>query len=825
MKPGRAGLNGLAIFTILFLLGFGFIVYAVPGSALVPAASSASATTSYGPAAHVYFSLVQVTPASTPGGNATGYAGISVSGESLSVGWFVKGAVPGEQLQMVMQANGSGGATKSFSLTTVKVSSLGTAESQDAVDLAYGYYSIGLVVVDPTTSARSAVLTSVPASAQVAIQSSETTQSSTAIGNSLSFALVSLPVYLHQTVPANYSFREGGALIVALGNHLQITTSFLAQANTAFYTVVETTHQNLTAGKVTTSSTGGGVFKGNVTLSPGTYQIGLLIYVDGKTASPVAVSIPRAIQITLPVTSQTSTSATSTATKTSSSSSEASRTSSTTTSASTSHPIEAVTRLGFTNITVAGAPQGYVYGRGIGGYAVTGGNIYFSLAFTGQNPSTHYSLLLIVNGSARTIGDYTTSANGGGNVGASAALGSGRFVLSLTVLDASSFSKPTAVLASDPSTFTVSTHVITTTTASTHTTTSRSTEPGGPTGHSWVFNLTQAAVTSAPAGYRFATSGKAVVTLTSPFSLLNVELGFDDANPSTTYNAVLVLNGTAVDVGTMTTNRDGEADLHGSVQVNPGRYLLGVMVYDVSDVAAFKAASPVLVLVSDPNTQLAIIVPPSEGRGSASSSASGRSESSTTQGSFSSTVAKAATTINAGAEVETQIQDAVNSLTIPVTVQVTPLSSSTSVRDSRFSLSVGQQVGNGLVIGISGVNVTGPRVLLINMSKTSPLALYPALNVTLDGVPVVEASSALQVLSPSPTDPARYVLIATATSIQLLVSIPHFSVHLIQVAGIVVNNIVNTLALDAPILAGSLLVITLAFAGAYAARKRFFSIL
>jgi hypothetical protein len=823
MKPGRAGLNGLAIFTILFLLGFGFVVYAVPGSALAPAATSTSTTTSYAPAARVYYRLVQVAPAATPGGNATGYAGISISGESLNVGWFVKGAVPGEQLQMVMHVNGSGGATKSFSLTTVTVSSLGTAESQGTVDLDYGYYSIGLVVIDPATSTHSAILTSVPASAQVAIQSSETTQSSTAIGNSLSFALVSLPVYLHQTVPANYSFREGGALIVALGNQLQITTSFLAQANTAFYTVVQTTHQNFTAGKVTTTSTGGGVFKGNVTLSPGTYQVGLLIYVDGKTASPVAVSVPRAIQITLPVTSQTST-ATSTTTKTSSSSSEASRTS-TTTNATTSHPIEAVTRLGFTNITVAGAPQGYVYGRGSGGYAVTGGNIYFSLAFTGQNPGTHYSLLLTVNGSARTIGDYTTSASGGGNVGASAALGSGRFVLSLTVLDASSFSKPTAVLASDPSTFTVSTHVITTTTVSTHTTTSRSTEPGGPTRHSWVFNLTPAAVTSAPAGYRFATSGKAVVTLTSPFSSLNVELGFDDANPSTTYNAVLVLNGTVVDVGTMTTNRDGEADLHGSVQVNPGRYLLGLMVYDVSDVAAFKAASPVLVLVSDPSTQLAMIVPPSEGHGSASSPASGRSEGSTTQSSLSSTAAKAAKTINAGEEVETQIKNAVDSLTIPVTVQVTPLFSSTSVRDSRFSLSVGQQVGNGLVIGISGVNVTGPRVLLINMSKTSPLALYPALNVTLDGVPVVEASSALQVLSPSPTDPARYVLIATATSIQLLVSIPHFSVHLIQVAGIVVNSIVNTLALDAPILAGSLLVITLAFAGAYAARRRFFSIL
>jgi len=308
--------------------------------------------------------------------------------------------------------------------------------------------------------------------------------------------------------------------------------------------------------------------------------------------------------------------------------------------------------------------------------------------------------------------------------------------------------------------------------------------------------------------------------------MLNVELGFEDANPSTTYNAALVLNGTTVNVGTMTTNRAGEAELHASVQVNPGRYLLGLMVYDVSDVAAFKASGPVLVLVSDPDTQLAMIVPPSEGHESTTNStASARSEGATTQSSTSSTVAKAATTINAGKDVETQIQDAVDSLTIPATVLVTPFSSSTTVRDSRFSLSVGQQAGNGLVIGISGANVTSPRVLLINMSRTSPLALYPALNVTLDGAPVVEASSVLQVLSPSSTDPARYVLIATATSVQLLVSIPHFSVHLVQVAGIVVSSIVNTLALDAPILAGSLLVITLAFAGAYAARTRFFSIL
>jgi hypothetical protein len=609
---------------------------------------------------------------------------------------------------------------------------------------------------------------------------------------------------------------------------LKITTSFLGAANTQFFTVVQTAHQNFTAGAVTTTSTGGGVFKGNVTLSPGTYQVGLLIYVNGKTDAPVAVSLPRAIQITLPVTSQTSTtrSLTSTSTSSSSSSRQSSITEAESTSTTTSHSSEFVNQLKFNNITVATAPHGYSYGRGGGGYAVTGGNIYFSLAFTGQNPSTHFSLVLSVNGTARTIGDYTSSADGNGHTGASAALGTGRFVLSLSILDTSSFSQPTAVLASDPSIFTVNIHATTTTSASTRTTTVSSTGSENPKGHYWVFKLMPAVVTNVPAGYRFATSGTAVVALDSSYSLLNVEVGFHDANPTTTYNAALVLNGTAVNVGTMTTSKTGAAEVHASIQVNPGKYLLGLMVYDVSDTAAFKATSPVLVLVSDPNTQLAVIVPQSaEQENTTNSTSYSRSEGSTTQSSASTTAAKSATTINAGAEVETQIRDAVDSLTIPATVQVTPLSSSTTVRDSRFSLSVGQQVGNGLVIGISGENVTGPRVLLINMSRTSPLALYPALSITLDGVPVAEASSALQVLNPSSTDPPRYVLVATATSIQLLVSIPHFSLHLVQVAGQIVNNIATTLALDAPLLAGSLLVITLAFAGAYAARKRFFSIL
>jgi hypothetical protein len=823
MKPGQAGTNGLAIFAILFLLGFGFVVYAMPAP-VSPAEGSSTTTAPTAPEPRVLYRLVQVSPSEVngvPGENASGYAGITIVDKSLALEWYITGESAGRQLQMVMQVNSSTGS-KAFAFATVQASAQGTAGGNGAATLDYGSYSIGLTVVDPSTSSHAVVLTSVPVSAQVQVQAA-TPQTSKAIGNSITYSLVPLPVYMHQPAPANYSFREGGALIIASGTQLRIATSFLGEADSSFITVVQTAGQNITAGAVTTNSNGGGVYKGNVTLSPGTYQIGVLIYLEGATAAPVGVSVPRAVSITLPVTSEVS------AIKSSSSASTtSSQTSQTTTTAhveSTSttayRSTEGVNRLKFTAVAVANAPQGYSYGQGGGGYGVTGGNIYFSLAFSGQNPNTHYSLSLTVNGSARTIGDYTTTANGGANLGATATLGTGRFVLSLTVLDASSFSQPTPVLASDPSTFTVNTHVTATSSSSTHTTASYSEGSR----HSWAFKLMPAVLTNTPSGYRFATSGTAVVELSSSYSLLYVELGFDDANPTTTYSAALVLNGTALKVGTMTTNGAGEAELRGTVQVSPGTYLLGLMVYDVSDVAAFKATAPVLVLVSDPNTQLAIIVPPTEGHGSASSSTSSSGPEGSTTSSLSTSVARAATTINAGKEVETQIKDAEDNLTIPVTVQVTPLSSSTSVRDSRFSLSVGQQVGNGLVIGISGVNVTGPRVLLINISRTSPLALYPALNVTLDGVPVAEAASALQVLSPSSTDPARYVLISTATSLQLLVSIPHFSLHLIQVAGVVVSNLANTLALDAPILLGSLLVITLAFAGAYAARKRYYSIL
>lgn len=845
MEPARAGSNILAFFAIMFLLGFGFVVYAVPATL-----DSSTSTTSNGTqGGSIYYHLVQVasTAKGTPGANASGYAAISVSGQLLSLVWYVTAAAPGEQLQLVMKAVGTTStAAKSFTFAAVQVTALGGASSTASATLDPGTYSIGLTLVDPSSNALSTIFTSDPASVQVVIrspqaatattttQTSSTTPTNTAAGSGLSYSLVPLPVYLGKVTPTDSSFKQGGALIIVSGNQLRITTSFLGTPNTQFFTVVQTGHQNITAGAATTTSTGGGVFKGNVTLASGTYQVGLLIYVAGNTSSPVAVSVPRAIQITLPVTTDGSSATTKSSSSTSTSNRESSTTStshaasttSTTTTATTASESSRAQQLLFARATTLGPPSDYPFGQGAGGYAVTGGSVYFSLAFTGQSPNAHYSLVLTVNGTAKTIQNYTANAGGSANFGVSAALGTGSFLLGLRVFDLSSFNAPTVVLASVPASFVVNAHSTSASSSSTRTATSSSTSTETSRGAAWTFKLVPSTTANAPRGYRFATSGTAVVTLQPHFSLLDVVLGFHDANPSTTYNAALVLNGTSINLGSMTTNKGGAAELHASIQVGPGTYLLGLMVYDVSDIAAFGADGPILVMVSNPNTQLAVIVPATdEGSSTTTSAASSSSQGSNSQSVVTSTVTKTVTTISAGSEVEDQIKHAVDNLTIPATVQVTPLSSSTSVRDSRFSLSVGQQVGNGLAIAISGENVTGPRVLLINISKTSPLALYPSLNITLDGMQVVEAASAIQVLNPSSTDPPRYVLVATANSIQLLVSIPHFSLHLIQVAGQLVHSLEASLALDGPLLAGSIIVITLAFAGAYAARKRYFSIL
>ena len=107
-----------------------------------------------------------------------------------------------------------------------------------------------------------------PEKAASASTASTGEQGSTAMGDSLSYALIPLPVYLHQATPPNYSFVEGGALVVLSGDQLQLKISFLGSAKTSFTTVVQTAGQNITAGKVTTGQGGGGVFRETSISSP-----------------------------------------------------------------------------------------------------------------------------------------------------------------------------------------------------------------------------------------------------------------------------------------------------------------------------------------------------------------------------------------------------------------------------------------------------------------------------------------------------------------------------------------------------------------------------
>src|ERR1700716_4072899 len=103
MKPRGGRLNVLAIFAILFLLGFGFVVYAVPGSTLAPVTNGSTSTTSGGAEPQVVYHLVKRAPpgaGAAPGETRSGYAGIAVTGQSLSLEWAVTGELPGERLRM-----------------------------------------------------------------------------------------------------------------------------------------------------------------------------------------------------------------------------------------------------------------------------------------------------------------------------------------------------------------------------------------------------------------------------------------------------------------------------------------------------------------------------------------------------------------------------------------------------------------------------------------------------------------------------------------------------------------------------------------------------
>ncbi len=247
---------------------------------------------------------------------------------------------------------------------------------------------------------------------------------------------------------------------------------------------------------------------------------------------------------------------------------------------------------------------------------------------------------------------------------------------------------------------------------------------------------------------------------------------------------------------------DGEADL--SATLSPGRYAIGLVLCSPN--------SPVL--VSDPSTITATI-----GQATEETETSSQTHTSTHE-----TETHNVHTSTAEEHDKNQIKGAENSKTIPAVVQVGNSGVYFKQLDPHFSVSASNLGKNGLQISISGNNIAGSRVLLINLTGSQwTSSSLQGLTVNYDGTPIREAASLSQVLTSSPSDPARYLILVTSSGLQLLVSIPHFSLHIIQIIPSVVTAL-SLLVANGPLLLTGLIIFSGFAAALYSKRKKFYAL-
>jgi hypothetical protein len=549
-----------------------------------------------------------------------------------------------------------------------------------------------------------------------------------------------------------------------------------------------------------------------MSLSPGTYQIGFIIQDTSSFSSPttVLVSNPATGTMTInapPVVTTTTTSFTS---------SEYTTYTATTLTTTTFNAGGVTFRL--IPVAIASTPSGYKYGSGVATVRVTPqGSLLVGVQIQGAALDTQYGIILTANGTAHNLGFTDSGDKGNAVFTADLLLPPGTYQIGLQVQDTSSFSSPTTVLISDPQTANIKIE------ESVVTTTIGGTPPGTRVYRFTIIPVTPSAVPGAVSNvataYKFG-HGDAEMDVHGVTISFLVQIY--QSNPNTQYTLEAIINGSAVILGNTVSRNDGWANIRAAINMNPGRYQIGLVLVDPR-----TFGSPTIVMQSNPISVLVqvspIIVPLSTSVSTQSSGTS--STSSSTSESTISTVS----TVSAGASGEVQINAATQSGTIPATIVVSNGQPLVSVLDQRFSVSIGKASNNGYVVTISGSNITGPRTLLINLTGSSVIDFKSnSLNITLDGSTVSEASSLTQVLNPVPGDPARYAIVITSSGEQLLVSIPHFSIHTLAFNPVPITQIQatvqNLLAVNAETLLIAALVITALFAAAYKGRKRFYSI-
>ena len=263
---------------------------------------------------------------------------------------------------------------------------------------------------------------------------------------------------------------------------------------------------------------------------------------------------------------------------------------------------------------------------------------------------------------------------------------------------------------------------------------------------------------------------------------LGVNLEIEHANPGTTYSVILVAiptppsGGSTVSSGTsgmstttttgnactnpigmLVTSKVGQGIAHLDTSLSVGTYQIGVLLCIGSNPA----------LVSQPTTQLGIIT---AGKGHDDMSSA----------------ADSVNPVSENHEIDSEIQALEQGDGVAGVVTSTGSIPTLTQLDQNFAMSAGKFQSSGLVVSIGTTSVERPEIVIVNLG-VSMWQHMKGLNITMDGAQVQYSSSVSQVLSLS-NQSAYYSLIQTSHGIQLLISIPHFSNHVIEIVPVYSYN-------------------------------------
>lgn len=301
---------------------------------------------------------------------------------------------------------------------------------------------------------------------------------------------------------------------------------------------------------------------------------------------------------------------------------------------------------------------------------------------------------------------------------------------------------------------------------------------------------------------------------------------FSTTMPSTSTISTSTTSGAAScvgSIGTFVSSGDGEGEAELSTTLNSGTYDLGLVL----------CSNNTPVLVSHPGTTEAVVPPAAQGNKDSES----ETETTTSTRTVFSTTMPSTTELSSSSGGENDQGDKVNPVTgsgqendaittamsdktIPAVISVFNSGVTLNQLDPKFSVAASHLAGNGLLISISAQNVTGSRVLLVNLTGSQwSISSLQSLKIVFDGAKISQAASLTQVLNSTSADPPSYIIMLTSSGLQLLVSIPHFSLHTIQIIPTAVPAAKSS-SVNEMLLAGTLVLFAALTVAAYSLRRR-----